>query len=291
MLDRHDSFGRAMGLRQVMDRLLEDAFVMPRSGEGQDLEPPGPQRVRGRRPTDRRGPVARPEARRSRHQRRAGRLTMSGQRPCRRSARSAITSCASTGPVGSPEPAPACDLQLGRLHRQLRERHPAPRPSRSPRRRSPAASTDRNESAGRDERPDVRYERSAEGLIVVSVQLTTHRPAIGAGFSVPAVRRRDRGACEPGPPPGRRPAGSGRGGAGRELLALDRCRRRLARRRRTAPSPGGTSRSHRPAPARRHTRPPRCGGTPPSSRGDRTRPSSPPPRRRAAAPPPGSHPR
>ena len=34
MLDRHDHFGRAMGLRQVMDRLLEDAFVMPRGGEG-----------------------------------------------------------------------------------------------------------------------------------------------------------------------------------------------------------------------------------------------------------------
>jgi HSP20 family protein len=34
MLDRHDAFGRAMGLRQVMDRLLEDAFVMPRGGEG-----------------------------------------------------------------------------------------------------------------------------------------------------------------------------------------------------------------------------------------------------------------
>ena len=34
MLDRHEQFGRAMGLRQVMDRLLEDAFVMPRAGEG-----------------------------------------------------------------------------------------------------------------------------------------------------------------------------------------------------------------------------------------------------------------
>jgi HSP20 family protein len=34
MLDRHEPFGRAMGLRQVMDRLLEDAFVMPRNGEG-----------------------------------------------------------------------------------------------------------------------------------------------------------------------------------------------------------------------------------------------------------------
>ncbi len=32
MLDRHDPFGRALGLRQVMDRLLEDAFVMPRGG-------------------------------------------------------------------------------------------------------------------------------------------------------------------------------------------------------------------------------------------------------------------
>ncbi|MDP8901299.1 MAG: Hsp20/alpha crystallin family protein [Actinomycetota bacterium] len=34
MLDRHDPFGRAMGLRQMMDRLLEDAVVMPR-GDGQ----------------------------------------------------------------------------------------------------------------------------------------------------------------------------------------------------------------------------------------------------------------
>jgi len=36
MLDRHETLGRAMGLRQVMDRLLEDAFVMPRGGEGQN---------------------------------------------------------------------------------------------------------------------------------------------------------------------------------------------------------------------------------------------------------------
>jgi HSP20 family protein len=35
MLDRNDALGRAMGLRQVMDRLLEDAFVMPRGGDGQ----------------------------------------------------------------------------------------------------------------------------------------------------------------------------------------------------------------------------------------------------------------
>src|SRR5829696_3675544 len=32
MIDRNDSFGRAMSLRQMMDRLLEDAFVMPRQG-------------------------------------------------------------------------------------------------------------------------------------------------------------------------------------------------------------------------------------------------------------------
>ena len=32
MIDRHDPFGRAMGLRQMMGRLLEDAFVMPRQG-------------------------------------------------------------------------------------------------------------------------------------------------------------------------------------------------------------------------------------------------------------------
>ena len=34
MLDRHDPFGRTLGLRQVMDRLLEDAIVMPRNGDG-----------------------------------------------------------------------------------------------------------------------------------------------------------------------------------------------------------------------------------------------------------------
>jgi HSP20 family protein len=40
MIDRNESFGRAMGLRQVMDRLLEDAFVMPRGGEGQTWNGP-----------------------------------------------------------------------------------------------------------------------------------------------------------------------------------------------------------------------------------------------------------
>ena len=40
MLDRHDAFGRAMGLRQVMDRLLEDAVVMPRVGDGQSMGGP-----------------------------------------------------------------------------------------------------------------------------------------------------------------------------------------------------------------------------------------------------------
>ena len=35
MIDRYEPFGRAMSLRQMMDRLLEDAFVMPRvGGEG-----------------------------------------------------------------------------------------------------------------------------------------------------------------------------------------------------------------------------------------------------------------
>ena len=32
MIDRNEPFGRAMGLRQMMDRLLEDAVVMPRQG-------------------------------------------------------------------------------------------------------------------------------------------------------------------------------------------------------------------------------------------------------------------
>ena len=40
MLDRHDAFGRAMGLRQVMDRFLEDAVVMPRGGDGQGVGGP-----------------------------------------------------------------------------------------------------------------------------------------------------------------------------------------------------------------------------------------------------------
>jgi HSP20 family protein len=32
MIDRYDPFGRAMGLRQIVDRLLEDAVVMPQQG-------------------------------------------------------------------------------------------------------------------------------------------------------------------------------------------------------------------------------------------------------------------
>ena len=40
MIDRSEPYGRAMGLRQVMDRLLEDAFVMPRAGEGQSWNGP-----------------------------------------------------------------------------------------------------------------------------------------------------------------------------------------------------------------------------------------------------------
>lgn len=32
MIDRYDPFGRTMSLRHVMDRLLEDAFVMPGTG-------------------------------------------------------------------------------------------------------------------------------------------------------------------------------------------------------------------------------------------------------------------
>ena len=35
MIDRYPSSGPTMGLRQVMDRLLEDAFVLPRGGDGQ----------------------------------------------------------------------------------------------------------------------------------------------------------------------------------------------------------------------------------------------------------------
>ena len=40
MLDRHDPFARTLGLRQVMDRLLEDAVVMPRGGDGQGWSGP-----------------------------------------------------------------------------------------------------------------------------------------------------------------------------------------------------------------------------------------------------------
>ena len=37
MIDRYGSMGRRMSLRQLMDRMLEDAFVMPREGgEGWD---------------------------------------------------------------------------------------------------------------------------------------------------------------------------------------------------------------------------------------------------------------
>jgi HSP20 family protein len=34
MIERYDPFGRATSLRQMMDRLLEDAFVMPRGSRG-----------------------------------------------------------------------------------------------------------------------------------------------------------------------------------------------------------------------------------------------------------------
>jgi hypothetical protein len=30
MIDRYEPFGRTMGLRQMMDRLLEDTFILPR---------------------------------------------------------------------------------------------------------------------------------------------------------------------------------------------------------------------------------------------------------------------
>jgi len=34
MIDRHGTYGQPMGLRQVMDRLLEDAVIAPRQGGG-----------------------------------------------------------------------------------------------------------------------------------------------------------------------------------------------------------------------------------------------------------------
>ena len=34
MIERYDPFGRAMSLRQMMDSLLSDAFVMPRDAQG-----------------------------------------------------------------------------------------------------------------------------------------------------------------------------------------------------------------------------------------------------------------
>ena len=34
MIERYDPFGRAMSLRQMMDSLLSDAFVMPRDEQG-----------------------------------------------------------------------------------------------------------------------------------------------------------------------------------------------------------------------------------------------------------------
>ena len=33
MIERYDPFGRTMSLRQMMDRLMEDAFIMPRGGQ------------------------------------------------------------------------------------------------------------------------------------------------------------------------------------------------------------------------------------------------------------------
>ena len=42
MTDRYDNFSRPLSLRQMLDRLLEDAFVMPRSGMGQIASLGGP---------------------------------------------------------------------------------------------------------------------------------------------------------------------------------------------------------------------------------------------------------
>lgn len=33
MIERYEPFGRTMSLRQMMDRLMEDAFIMPREGQ------------------------------------------------------------------------------------------------------------------------------------------------------------------------------------------------------------------------------------------------------------------
>jgi HSP20 family protein len=40
MIDRYDPFGRTLSLRQMMDRLMEDAFVMPRGGETPAMDTP-----------------------------------------------------------------------------------------------------------------------------------------------------------------------------------------------------------------------------------------------------------
>jgi HSP20 family protein len=40
MIDRYDPFGRTLSLRQMMDRLMEDAFVMPRGGDAPTMGTP-----------------------------------------------------------------------------------------------------------------------------------------------------------------------------------------------------------------------------------------------------------
>ena len=43
MIDRYGPAGQALGLRQVMDRLLEDAFVSPARGTSQPGSAGGPR--------------------------------------------------------------------------------------------------------------------------------------------------------------------------------------------------------------------------------------------------------
>src|SRR5215213_1448761 len=40
MIDRYGAMRQPMGLRQLMDRMLEDAFIMPREGGGQGWDGP-----------------------------------------------------------------------------------------------------------------------------------------------------------------------------------------------------------------------------------------------------------
>ena len=141
MLDRLSIVRPTMGLRQVMDRLLEDAFVMPRGGDGQSWGGPalnvyeeGDQltveaQLPGMKPEDLDINVEQ------------GVLTISGQTTTEeeRKERNYLVREHRTGRFSRSLRLPAT-YDSRRLHGELRARGAAAWSSRSPRRPSRAAS-------------------------------------------------------------------------------------------------------------------------------------------------------